>query len=192
MYLGEHYVVDLLAGAALTGAVRRLGPRAGPALAGFGRAVAGAGGDRARGELMGAGESEPEMTSRDVTDGPARVSASHHEEEMPRVVVTRRQAIAFGVFVLAVVAFLYFVLPKLAGVGTTLHRIENGDAWWIAIGVVLELARSPAMSCCSGRCSSAGEPTRPGRSAGGRATRSRWPAWPPRACSRPPAPGASR
>ena len=40
VYLGEHYVVDLLAGAALTGAVRRLGPRAGPALARFGRAVA--------------------------------------------------------------------------------------------------------------------------------------------------------
>ncbi len=30
VYLGEHYVVDLLAGAALTGAVRRLAPRAGP------------------------------------------------------------------------------------------------------------------------------------------------------------------
>jgi uncharacterized membrane protein YbhN (UPF0104 family) len=66
--------------------------------------------------------------------------ASHYEEEMPRVVVTRRQAIAFGVFVLTVVGFLYFVLPKLAGVGTTLHHIENGDGWWIAIGVVLELA----------------------------------------------------
>lgn len=39
VYLGEHYAVDLLAGAALTGAVRRLGPRAGPALRGFGRAV---------------------------------------------------------------------------------------------------------------------------------------------------------
>ncbi|HEY2536726.1 MAG TPA: phosphatase PAP2 family protein [Solirubrobacteraceae bacterium] len=39
VYLGEHYAVDLLAGAALTGVVRRLGPRAGPALAGFGRAV---------------------------------------------------------------------------------------------------------------------------------------------------------
>ncbi len=38
VYLGEHYAVDLLAGAALTGAVRRLGPRAGPAVRGFGRA----------------------------------------------------------------------------------------------------------------------------------------------------------
>jgi len=40
VYLGEHYAVDLLAGAGLTLAVRRLGPRAGPALRGVGRAVA--------------------------------------------------------------------------------------------------------------------------------------------------------
>jgi membrane-associated phospholipid phosphatase len=40
VYLGEHYAVDLLAGGALTVAVRGLGPRAGPALRGFGRAVA--------------------------------------------------------------------------------------------------------------------------------------------------------
>jgi membrane-associated phospholipid phosphatase len=40
VYLGEHYVVDLLAGAALAGAVRRLEPLARPALAGVGRAVA--------------------------------------------------------------------------------------------------------------------------------------------------------
>ena len=62
-----------------------------------------------------------------------------HDEEMPRVVVTRRRAIAFGLFLLTGVAFLYFVLPKLAGVGTSIHRIERGDSWWIAIGVVLEL-----------------------------------------------------
>lgn len=40
VYLGEHYVIDLIAGAALTAAVRRLGPRAGPALGQMGRAVA--------------------------------------------------------------------------------------------------------------------------------------------------------
>jgi membrane-associated phospholipid phosphatase len=40
VYLGEHYAVDLLAGAALTVALRRLGPRAGPAFARMGRAVA--------------------------------------------------------------------------------------------------------------------------------------------------------
>jgi membrane-associated phospholipid phosphatase len=40
VYLGEHYAVDLLAGVALTLGVRRLGPRAGPAVGGIGRAVA--------------------------------------------------------------------------------------------------------------------------------------------------------
>jgi uncharacterized membrane protein YbhN (UPF0104 family) len=60
-------------------------------------------------------------------------------EEMPRVRVTRRQAILFGVFVLSAVAFLYLVLPQLTGLGSTVHRIERGDKWWIAIGVVLEL-----------------------------------------------------
>jgi membrane-associated phospholipid phosphatase len=39
VYLGEHYAADLLAGAALTAAVYRIGPRAGPALARFGRAI---------------------------------------------------------------------------------------------------------------------------------------------------------
>ena len=40
VYLGEHYVVDLLAGAGLTAAVRRWGPRAGPLIARGGRAIA--------------------------------------------------------------------------------------------------------------------------------------------------------
>jgi PAP2 superfamily len=39
VYLGEHYVVDLLAGLALTEAVRSVGPRAAPALRAVGRAV---------------------------------------------------------------------------------------------------------------------------------------------------------
>jgi membrane-associated phospholipid phosphatase len=40
VYLGEHYAVDLVAGGALTAAVYRLGPRAGPALARAGSAIA--------------------------------------------------------------------------------------------------------------------------------------------------------
>ena len=38
VYLGEHYVVDLIAGAALTTTVRRLGPQAGPGLRRLGAA----------------------------------------------------------------------------------------------------------------------------------------------------------
>ncbi len=40
VYLGEHYVVDLIAGAALTTTVRRLGPQASPALRRLSTAVA--------------------------------------------------------------------------------------------------------------------------------------------------------
>jgi uncharacterized membrane protein YbhN (UPF0104 family) len=71
---------------------------------------------------------------------PAEPAANAHEDEMPRIRLTRRQVFAFGIFILSGVGFLYFVLPKLAGVGTTVHRIERGDSWWIAVGVVLELA----------------------------------------------------
>jgi uncharacterized membrane protein YbhN (UPF0104 family) len=61
------------------------------------------------------------------------------EDEMPRVLLTRRQIFAFGVFMALVVGFLYFVLPQLAGVGATVHNLEAGDKWWIAVGVVFEL-----------------------------------------------------
>lgn len=70
--------------------------------------------------------------------GGGRPRGTRAAEEMPRVRITRRQGIAFGVFVLSAVGFLYFVLPNLAGLGGTVHRIEGGDKWWIAVGVVLE------------------------------------------------------
>ena len=71
---------------------------------------------------------------------PPAPPVSGAEEEMPRVILTRRQIVLFTVFILSGVAFLYFVLPKLAGVGTTVHRIERGDKWWIGVGVALEIA----------------------------------------------------
>jgi uncharacterized membrane protein YbhN (UPF0104 family) len=67
-----------------------------------------------------------------------RAAADAGEEEMPRVLLTRRQIAAFAVFVLLVVGFLYFVLPNLTGVGKTVHHIEGGDKWWIAVGVIFE------------------------------------------------------
>jgi putative heme transporter len=84
---------------------------------------------------VSASESEPEATR--IVAAQRRKSSA--DDDMPRVAVTRRQAIAFGLFVLTAVAFFYFVLPKLSGVGTTVHRIERGNGWWIAIGVLLEL-----------------------------------------------------
>ncbi len=61
------------------------------------------------------------------------------EDEMPRVRLTRRQLLAFGLFAVSIVAFLYLVLPKLAGVSEDLKRIEKGDKWWVGIGVAFEV-----------------------------------------------------
>jgi uncharacterized protein (TIRG00374 family) len=60
------------------------------------------------------------------------------EEEMPRVIVTGRRAIALGLFVVSVVAFLYFVLPKLTGLGRTWDRLDQGAPGWLAVAVAFE------------------------------------------------------
>jgi uncharacterized membrane protein YbhN (UPF0104 family) len=83
--------------------------------------------------------SERASELQEPVDGPSGAPGASRDDEMPRVAVTRRRAIGFGLFVLTVIAFFYFVLPKLSGVGTTVHRIERGNSWWIGIGVALEL-----------------------------------------------------
>jgi uncharacterized protein (TIRG00374 family) len=87
-------------------------------------------------DKMAGGEAARAEPEDDVNPeaGPAS-----QEEEMPRVRLTRRQVVAFALFILSCGAFLYFVLPKLAGVGTTVHRLERGDTRWIIAGIVLEL-----------------------------------------------------
>jgi uncharacterized protein (TIRG00374 family) len=56
----------------------------------------------------------------------------HVEEEMPRLRVTRRTVLLGVVFILLALAFLYFVLPQLAGLDDSWRRIEQGDPWWLA------------------------------------------------------------
>jgi uncharacterized protein (TIRG00374 family) len=58
-----------------------------------------------------------------------------HEEEMPRLRVTRRMLVIGFIFVVAALAFLYFVLPQIAGLDETWHRIEQGDPWWLALAL---------------------------------------------------------
>lgn len=67
--------------------------------------------------------------------------AAHEDEhdEMPRVVITRRRLIASVVFVLAVIAFLYFVLPEISGMKETWNRVADGDHAWLAAALAFEL-----------------------------------------------------
>ncbi len=69
----------------------------------------------------------------------ARRRSDLPHEEMPRVRLTRPRLLASTVFVVSVVAFLYFVLPKLLGLKETWNRIEHGNAWWLALAAVLEV-----------------------------------------------------
>ena len=61
------------------------------------------------------------------------------DEEMPRFQLTRRRILLFGFFVVSSIAFLYFVLPQLAGLDDTWNRIERGDPWWMALAFVFEV-----------------------------------------------------
>ena len=59
---------------------------------------------------------------------------------MPRTGVTRREAIIFGGFTIAVIAFLYFGLPRLAGFDDTWSRMREGDPLWLFACLLFELA----------------------------------------------------
>jgi uncharacterized protein (TIRG00374 family) len=61
------------------------------------------------------------------------------DEPAPRIAITRRQAIVFGLFVLSAVAFLYFVLPKLTGLRETWRRVDSGDPTWLGVAVIFEV-----------------------------------------------------
>ncbi len=73
----------------------------------------------------------------DVPDDPRR--EDHDDEEMPRVQVGRRGILLGLVFVVVLVAFLYYGLPQLAGLEDTWRRIEQGDPWWLALAAAFTL-----------------------------------------------------
>jgi uncharacterized protein (TIRG00374 family) len=79
-----------------------------------------------------------EASSAPVTDVHPGGEA-HDEEEMPRVALTRRHTIAFVVFVLASIAFLYFVLPQIGSVQEAWGRVTDGDRAWLAVALVFQL-----------------------------------------------------
>jgi uncharacterized protein (TIRG00374 family) len=58
---------------------------------------------------------------------------------VPRIRLTRGRLLATLVFVASVLAFLYFVLPKLLGLHETWNRIQHGNGWWFGLAFVLEL-----------------------------------------------------
>jgi uncharacterized protein (TIRG00374 family) len=60
-------------------------------------------------------------------------------DERPALAVSRRNLVALGGFLLAALAALYFLLPKLAGLEDTWERIEDGRPVWTAAALLLTL-----------------------------------------------------
>ncbi len=67
------------------------------------------------------------------------LEAEGADEQMPRRRFSRRHALLAGLFVLAVVVFLYFGLPQIAGINQTWDRIQDGDPKWLIACVLFEL-----------------------------------------------------
>jgi uncharacterized protein (TIRG00374 family) len=61
------------------------------------------------------------------------------DEERPALAVSRRNLVALGGFLLAALAALYFLLPKLAGLEDTWERIEDGRPVWTIAALLLTL-----------------------------------------------------
>jgi uncharacterized protein (TIRG00374 family) len=79
-----------------------------------------------------------EESTAPVTEDNLEATYDADDEEMPQAPMTRRYALLFGFFVISAIAFLYFVLPQIAGLSDTWDRINRGDPYWLAVALVLE------------------------------------------------------
>jgi uncharacterized protein (TIRG00374 family) len=55
------------------------------------------------------------------------------DEAMPRPPMARRTVLIGAVFIVVLVAFLYYGVPQLTGLDDTWRRIDDGDPWWLAL-----------------------------------------------------------
>jgi putative heme transporter len=80
----------------------------------------------------------PQASTAPVS-APHRAPTPDTDEEMPRVGGSRRRMVAFAVFMVCSLAFLYFVLPRLAGLQETWNRINSGEPGWLAVAAGFEV-----------------------------------------------------
>ncbi|HVE67857.1 MAG TPA: lysylphosphatidylglycerol synthase transmembrane domain-containing protein [Solirubrobacteraceae bacterium] len=78
-----------------------------------------------------------EQSTAPVTEANV-ASQADLDEDMPSARLSRRHWLLFGLFVVSALAFLYFVLPQLAGLDNTWDRIKEGDPVWLGVAVLLE------------------------------------------------------
>ena len=64
--------------------------------------------------------------------------ASEPRPSKPRAASPRRQVLSGLLVAAAIVGFVVFVIPEIAGLGPTLRRLRGGDLRWLGLGVALE------------------------------------------------------
>ena len=80
----------------------------------------------------------PEASTAPVS-APNPAPGEDTDEEMPRAGVSRRRMVAFALFFVFALGFLYFVLPRLAGIRETWNRIDSGEPGWLAVAAGFEV-----------------------------------------------------
>jgi uncharacterized protein (TIRG00374 family) len=71
---------------------------------------------------------------------PAAEHLDEVDEQPPALQVTRRKLVLGTLFIVVLLAFLYYGLPQIAGLEDTWHRIEDGDPVWFAVAVGFTIA----------------------------------------------------
>jgi uncharacterized protein (TIRG00374 family) len=59
-----------------------------------------------------------------------------HEEHPPRLDISARSLVGFALFVVLAIVALYFLLPQVAGLEETWHRLEDGSPIWLGLALV--------------------------------------------------------
>lgn len=75
-------------------------------------------------------EAPPDLEKRETVD----------DDEMPRIQFTRRNLLLGGLFIVAVIAFLYVGLPRISGLDDTWDKIHDGDPLWLGLAFVFTVA----------------------------------------------------
>ncbi len=81
------------------------------------------------------GSSRP-ATEPDAVDADGDPHDDDHGPATPRFDVSRRNLAGIGAFLLLCIVGIYVLLPQVAGLDETWARVENGDPYWLVLGLV--------------------------------------------------------
>jgi uncharacterized protein (TIRG00374 family) len=68
-----------------------------------------------------------------------RIEDENGDDDEHGLELTARNLLTVGAFLAASIAALYLLLPQLAGLEDTWHRIEDGSPWWMGVALLFGL-----------------------------------------------------